>query len=242
MPNLCIVPARALSDARLTFREVRALLAVGMYTNHAGKGVWASQRTMADRANMTRSQMNEALARLEELGYIVKRRRFNDKGAELTCMIDVVLDAPPQQEGVPDLGTGGVPKMGTGGVPDLGTQTTHTNVPTTMMMQSDAKIPPEYTEDYATILSQSRNPTAVIRELVALNSGMHGTFSWEVIGRALRDMVVSGAAISPRSLRKFCEGVDKPDAPPRSTSPRPKRGIDVEALARKLEEPPAPKE
>lgn len=226
MPNLCVVPARAVSDARLTHRDLRALLAVGMYTNHAGKGVWASQTTMAERVNMSRQQMNESLKRLEEYGYIVKRRRWNAAGAELTCLIDIRLDDPVAE-------TGGVPDLGTGGVPDLGTQTTQLNDPTTDDDAMRAGMG-DYLTDLDAMLTQARNPTAVTRELHALHSGMHGSYSWPVIGRAVHDMMVAGASVSPRSLRAFCEGATRAAFTPATTTPRKTRGPDLAALEKKL--------
>ena len=229
MPNLCIVPARAVSDERLTPRDLRALLAIGCYTNRAGENVFASQRTLAVKAHMTRPQMNECIQRLVELGYVRKVNRVDRAtGKTMTCVYDLVLDDP-----VPDLGTGGVPKTGTQNV--VAVERSDDDDAARVMQLVEA----EYRRAVATLLGQARHPQAVARELVALNNGMHGTFPWTVIGRACHDMVVAGSAVSPRALRAFCEGAAS-QAPNTPASRRPKRGLDLAAVKRQLDEQPPP--
>lgn len=228
MPNLCVIPARALEDARLSARDLRALMAVGLYTNHAGKGVWASQTTMAARARMTRAQMNQALQRLATLGYVRITKRTHPSGARATSIIDILFDEAP---GVPADGTGGVPKDGTGGVPTDGTETTQLNVPTTMLHRASVELDGDGRAALHTLATTARFPEALGAALFALHDGRTGTFSWAIISRALQDMVIAGAQVSQRALRRFCDGVlSPPDHPPGK-----KRGLDIAALTRKLD-------
>lgn len=253
MPNLCIVPARALEDRTLTPRQLRALMAVGLYTNSAGKGVWASQRTMADRAGMSRQQMSECLRVLSAKGYIKKRRRWHgETGAEMTAIIDMLFDEPENHPDesptpTPKVGSPPPPKLGVPPTPKVGTQTTQGNDSRSDDDTADAhesgdsllgKLPAPYRDDAAHMLAEHRNPAALEAELVALNNGMHGAYSWETIGRAIHDMRVAGAAVTGRALRAFCEGVSH--STPTPTPKRP-QGPDYAKLRAELEAADAPK-
>lgn len=234
MPNLCIIPARAIEDRSLTPMELRALMAVGLYTNSAGKGVWASQRTMAERAGMSRQHMNASLRSLEAKGYIRRRSRHHPKtGARMTSMVDIVLDDEVPTHPVPESETTPVSDSGTAPVPESGTQTTHVNDPpstTTVVAISE-----EYRADLTAILARSKNPEGLAQEMLALHDGTAGEYPWSVIGRAIHDMNVVGAPPSPRALRKFCEGVDQHPATTNGHGGGGRRGrLDLDRVHREL--------
>lgn len=225
MPNLCIIPARALSDRTLTPRDLRALLAVGTYTNGDGKGCWASQSTLAERAGMSRTNMNACLRTLAAKGYIVKVRRTDPTTRkELTAWIDVVLDDPK-------LGTPPVPKLETPPVPTVGTQTTPYNDPTTTTtgdpLPQDT-LPPDHRAAIRKAIDDHRNPTVLQAEFVKLAK----EFSWPTLGKAVYDILVAGAPLSSRALRAFCLGVKAKPGPGRGKGP----AVDFAALERNLKE------
>lgn len=204
MPNLVIIPARALEDRSLTGRDLRALCAVGMYTNSAGKGVWASQTTMADRVGVSRQQMNASLRVLSQRGYIRKYRRTKPDGSSDTCLIDIILDGPP----VPEMMTPPVPVLGTPPVLESGTQTTQQNDPTTRLQCVAALVGEHLTVEQArltglwfgkardperfanAVLELAIDPKTLARGLyeLAVVEGVHtlkavGAFSKDVAGR-----------------------------------------------------------
>lgn len=92
MPNLCIIPARALDDEQMTFKELRALLAIGLHTSRDGSGVWASNRTLADEAGLDVRDLRRAVTNLEIRGYLRRVRRIRQNGADTTSMMAIVLD------------------------------------------------------------------------------------------------------------------------------------------------------
>ena len=98
MPNLCIIPARAVADRRLTEAQLRVLLAVSIYTRADGRGAFPSARTIASEACVSRTTTFNALAKLEELGYIRRTPRWED-GRQTSTMYDVLLHDPAEGEG-----------------------------------------------------------------------------------------------------------------------------------------------
>lgn len=94
MPNLCIIPARALTDRELTPSDLRALLAVGTFTSRDGSGVWASNATIADTAGLDERHLRRSLRTLEERGYL---RRIKRPGT--TSLLAILLDDPFTGEG-----------------------------------------------------------------------------------------------------------------------------------------------
>lgn len=60
----------------------------------------------------------------------------------------------------------------------------------------------------------SRNPWALLTELKALNSGLHGSFPWDVIGRAVHDLALAGESATALRLRVFCQNVTRASAEP----------------------------
>jgi hypothetical protein len=70
MPNLCIFPARALEDDRITDADLRVLAAIGIYTDRDGAGCFANASTLFKRARVSRSTFFAATKRLLEAGLI----------------------------------------------------------------------------------------------------------------------------------------------------------------------------
>jgi len=94
VPNLCIIPFRALKDERIANADLRILLAIGAHTDRHGAGVWASAKTLSSEALLSRSQFFVSAARLEEYGYITRTERYSATGTQLTSMLRVLLDEP----------------------------------------------------------------------------------------------------------------------------------------------------
>jgi len=122
MPNLCIIPARALFDPELTYPQLRALLAVGLHTDRYGDNVWASNSTLAAEARMDVRDLRRCLRELEEMGYLSRIRRVHPGGGTATSLISVRLDDPiPTEPVVAQVGGGlMLPSPRGGGVVDPG--------------------------------------------------------------------------------------------------------------------------
>lgn len=117
MAQLCIIPARVLADATLTVTQLKALLAVGCFTDRTGGGVWASNAKLADRAGLDKRDLRRALSQLEDAGYIRRTRRTGPAGGDFTSAIEVVLDDPVGGEegmGTPPGGGDRIPSGGEG--------------------------------------------------------------------------------------------------------------------------------
>jgi hypothetical protein len=87
MPNLSIIPAAAVADARLSDVHLRVLCAMGTHTNRLGGNVWASVATLAKESNLSERTVQRSLAALIEAGYIRKTERTGR-----TNLYDVLLD------------------------------------------------------------------------------------------------------------------------------------------------------
>jgi hypothetical protein len=93
-PRLCIIPARALEDPDITPTQLRALLAIGRFSDRTGGGVWASRSTLAEVAGVDVRHFARAVAWLEDRGYVRRRRRKRPDGGDTTSVLEVLLDAP----------------------------------------------------------------------------------------------------------------------------------------------------
>lgn len=89
MPNLSIIPSRAVRDPDLTDTQVRVLCAIGTFTNRLGGNVWASVKTLASQSNLSERSVQRAIPALMERGYI---RRSERPGR--TNLYDIILDTP----------------------------------------------------------------------------------------------------------------------------------------------------
>ena len=92
MPNLSIIPARAVMDRELTPTQLRVLCAIGIHTNKLGGGVWTSVRTLASEAGVSERTVQTACGVLVERGYLTVVARPGRSN-----LYEVQLDAPPQQ-------------------------------------------------------------------------------------------------------------------------------------------------
>lgn len=92
MPNLSIIPARAVMDRELTPTQLRVLCAIGIHTNKLGGGVWTSVRTLASEAGVSERTVQTACGVLVERGYLTVVARPGRSN-----LYEVQLDAPPQE-------------------------------------------------------------------------------------------------------------------------------------------------
>jgi DNA-binding transcriptional ArsR family regulator len=100
MPNLSIIPARAVGDPALDASHVRVLCAVGLHTDASGGNVWTSIATLARESGVSESTVHRAINTLEEHGYL---RVIPRTGR--TNLYEVILQRP---EGVSSVTPGGV--------------------------------------------------------------------------------------------------------------------------------------
>ena len=91
MPNLSIIPARAVMDRDLSHTHLRVLCAIGVHTNKLGGNVWTSVKTLAEEAGVGERTVQTACQALAERGYL---RIITRPGR--TNLYEVVLDTPPQ--------------------------------------------------------------------------------------------------------------------------------------------------
>lgn len=89
MPNLCIFPARALEDPSLSGSDIRVLAAIGKFTDRAGSGCWASSKTLATVAGVSRSSFFASTERLLTAGLILREsRKHEGKQSEYSIVFD----------------------------------------------------------------------------------------------------------------------------------------------------------
>ena len=94
MPNMSIIPARAVSDRRLSRGGLLILAALGTYTNKNGI-CWPTQSEIAEQTGMTRQAVSGYLKELETLGYLDKHRRYRADQGEISCAYRIRFDADP---------------------------------------------------------------------------------------------------------------------------------------------------
>lgn len=117
MPTLAIIPAAAVSDPRLTDRDIRVLCAIGTFTNRLGGNVWASIETLAIAANLSTRTVQRAIQTLAEAQYL---RRIDRPGT--TALLEVVLQPADGVTG--ESGVGVTTQSGGGDYADGGGVTT----------------------------------------------------------------------------------------------------------------------
>jgi biotin operon repressor len=96
MPNLSIIPARAVMDRELSHTHLRVLCAIGIHTNKLGGNVWTSVKTLADEAGVAERTVQTACQALAERGYVTITSRPGR-----TNLYEVVLNTPPQLDAPP---------------------------------------------------------------------------------------------------------------------------------------------
>ncbi len=184
MPQLCIIPSRALADPEMTPRQLRALLAVGHFTSRDGSGVWASNATLAEVSRMDERDFRRALAELVKRGYVRKVHRTREGGGSSTAMMAILLDEPLRGEGQNTPGGEGRFTPGEEGrstPPNDPEERPH--LPTTVItahLDVDARIA------YDGIRQKHPNPVALDHRLRGLAEPLGGNgYGWDAVGLAL---------------------------------------------------------
>lgn len=199
MPNLCIIPARALRDPDMTPTELRVLLAVGQFTSRDGGGVWASNATLADVAGVDERHLRRALRGLAGRGYI---RRVERPGR--TSLMGILLDDPPQ---------GGAESAPPGGA-ESAPQTTHRTTQPPNNNNSTTRVRESLTADahrqaFDVVARTHPSPALMATALESLtqDTGNGPAYDWPTIGAALLDLKANGQAFSVGLLRGYCRNI-----------------------------------
>lgn len=92
--RLSVIPARAIEDDRLSKGDLKVLNALGVYADKEG---WSfpSQKTLADKINMTRMSVSRAIKKLCDYGYIASENNFRNNGSQSSNKYRVLFDLPP---------------------------------------------------------------------------------------------------------------------------------------------------
>lgn len=241
MARLCILPARVLHDEAMTYKQLRALMAVGYFANRSNGGVWASNQTMAETAGLDERDLRRCLADLEARGYIRRTRRFSDDGGSHTSLVDLVLDEVGVQSGAPREGRitpGGEGRKAPGEVgrsaPPKDTEerqqtasTSPTTTGTAVTFQN-----PDIQQAYLAHRRASRHPSAFDAALRAILTGMTTgkPVAEEVLGLALMDMAANGEAFNASRIRGY---IRKHEAAQLAPSPVRKPDVDEYGLSTK---------
>jgi hypothetical protein len=85
------VPARAIKDRALTGTDIRVLCAIGLHVDKNGGGCWASSKTLAVEAAVTRNKFFSSAKKLIAAG-VLTRESGHAEGASSTYRI--VFDEP----------------------------------------------------------------------------------------------------------------------------------------------------
>lgn len=216
MPQLCIIPARALKDDALTGSDLRALLAVGHFTNRDGSGVWAANATMAEVANLDDRHFRRSLAVLVERGYVRKLERPGT-----TSVLAVILDDPFPGEG--EIRPGGRAKSAPPGRAESAPQSTplptprnDSSSPSPAKSVHDELLHEHHRVAYRAVISAvpaARHSIDYELRLVAEGNERPGAGKvqaegWARVGEALHQLVVHGRQFSARNLRTHLDGLD----------------------------------
>ncbi len=221
MPKLCIIPSRALADPEMTPTELRVLLAVGTFTSRDGTGVWASNATLAETANLDKRNMRRALLELVKRGYISKRERIGN-----TSVLAIVLDDPLQGgEGKFTQG-GGAAFAPPGGVESTPRTTQRTSQGTATATPPATEEPAKSKGNTGSARDQLTEPhhVAAYDSLTALNGrrmavdyelninadggerpgvGHVPAVGWPLVGEALHQLCAAGAEFSAFKFAAF---------------------------------------
>lgn len=94
MPNLIIIPSRALDDAEMPAPAFRVLCAIGTFTGPGGANAFPSVKTLAAKARTDPRDCRRHLQWLVAHGYIESAPRTRENGASSSNVYDVLLDDP----------------------------------------------------------------------------------------------------------------------------------------------------
>jgi DNA-binding MarR family transcriptional regulator len=217
MPNLCIIPARALTllaDGDLTPTDIVILCSIGEHTDKNGEGCWASSRTLSDKAGVHRSTFFASTTRLVRAG-LIERESGQTDGKTSTYRVLLDRQGVSRQQDTPRPAT----KTPVSAATDTPTINDPLNDPlnespsatvTTSEYLADAE------ELFSRIIRAQGSPGAWIAEMVAARDGMHGPIvTKEQVGQAIRDFNAAGGDISLRLFRGYLRDAAKPPKPTR---------------------------
>lgn len=109
-----IIPAKALSDRRLSRTDISVLNALGTYGDRNG-WCWPSLNTVAQTIGAHRRTVNHSITKLLELRYLARRSRYREDGGqtsnEYKILYDVEEEAPPLAKTPPPLGENTIPPL-----------------------------------------------------------------------------------------------------------------------------------
>ena len=88
-----MAPKTLVTDAEVTHRDKCVYLALAMYANNTTKAARPSTQTIADNVGCSRRSVFESIKRLEQNGYIKRKRRSSKKSGSLSN-IYYLLDKP----------------------------------------------------------------------------------------------------------------------------------------------------
>ncbi len=212
MPNLCIIPVRALSDPEMTPTQLRALLAIGHFSDAHGNNVWAANKTLSEIAGLDVRHFRRAVVALIERGYV---RKIVRPGT--TCLLSVRLD-PPETEGAesahpPQKGRA---ESAQGGRATVAPQTTPITTPLHDDDGARARVGfthPEALAAYRRMRARVADPQgfdAMLRTVVEPMTGGEA-YTWDEVGAALVELAPQGMA-SANAIRAFCRKARQPVA------------------------------
>jgi hypothetical protein len=238
MPNLCIIPARAIplyAAGSLTATDIIVLCSIGEHTDRNGEGCWASSKTLSDKAGIGRSTFFACTDRLIEHG-LVERESGKDAGRSSTYRI--VLDArvssqrdtprpaseipPSSQRDTPTINApSNDPSNATpsGEVVYLKPATDGFRAPPTqadLYFRDTLVLTAEYADDWNAlsdrIIGQRGLPVSFIAEMALAAQGERGypKATPEQLGDVIRGFNANGADISFRLFKAYLRDVLKP--------------------------------
>ena len=113
-----IVPIEILQDSRLTFRQMRVLIALLSFRNKTTNLTCPSREKLAERANLNLSHVTRTTSELCKLGWLEKTGNgaFSQSARYEICMPEFDEGGTLiQRRGVSQFGAGGVRRIGAGG-------------------------------------------------------------------------------------------------------------------------------
>jgi hypothetical protein len=91
-PSYARVPPRALQDPTLTGTDIRVLCAIGLHVDKNGEGCWASSKTLALEAGVSRNKFFSAAKKLMAAGIITRESRNSKNGGATSSAYAIVFD------------------------------------------------------------------------------------------------------------------------------------------------------
>lgn len=195
----------------MTYKQLRALLAVGYFANRDHGNVWASNRTLAEIAGLDVRDLRRALVDLEARGYLRRTRRAGPKGGDYTSLVDILLD-----EGVQSVAQGegrfappGEGRNAPGGegrcAPPKDTEERQHSASTTAAAAAFAFSNPDVQHAYQTYRRAARDAVSFDGQLRSILTGMTSgkPVAEEALGQALLDMAANGELFNSSRVRGY---------------------------------------